>query len=188
MQKHEFDHIIKNGTVEDAINAAYGVLGWVTQNDPQGNINTQETMGLACLSAAYQNQVLKTAVSRIWEQRKPNAEAFCQAADDSAYIGLMEELVYSEQAPVGVIENFDYLWEVIGVNVYARTAATEPHPPFDNPGELMKIDEYLKTKSGIQLDPSISVYTDVLTQELAQVLANPNRHFTNISAEKQTTR
>jgi hypothetical protein len=145
-------------------------------------------MGLACLSAAYQHPVLKTNVAKIWEQRKPNAEVFCQATDDTAYVGLMEELVYAEQAPAGVIENFDYLWEILGVNVYARTAATEPHPPFNNPGELMKIDEYFKTKSGVQLDPSISLYTDVLTQELSQVLANPTREFTNIPVEKQRVR
>lgn len=188
MQKHEFDHLINKGNIDDIISSAYGVLGWVTNNDPRGNINSQETMGLACLSAAHQNTVLKAVVAKIWEQRKPNAEVFCQATDDTAYVGLMEGLVYADTAPAGIIENFDYLWKVFGVNVYARTAATEPHPPFDNPGELMEIDEYLKTKSGVALDPTISVYTDVLTQELSQVLANPNRTFTNIPVENQNIR
>ena len=164
---------------------AKGVLGWIMENPQVVNINSVETLSVALDVLFNPTEDGKKAVQGIWEKRKENAEYFCQATPDSAYVGLMEAIVYGDEVPEGLKENRAYVERVFGVNVYARInkaeQATGNYPPrldYDNVNELADINN-MKNASSVPLSPSIAKYTDVLLLELLQTLQN--KKFANIS-------
>lgn len=162
---------------------AKGVLNWILENPSVVNINSVETLSVALDVLLNPTEEGKKAVQGIWEYRKENAENFCQATPDSAYVGLMEAIVYGNETPAGLKENRAYVERVFGVNVYARINKAEqlagfpPRLDYSNPTELSEIAK-MRLESGVELDPSISQYTDALLAELAYTLQN--KMFQNI--------
>jgi len=161
-----------------AMKAAH-VLGWIKDNPHVQNINSVETLSIGLDVLTYPSEEGKVAARAIWETRKANAEVFCQATEDSAYVALMEAIIYGEEMPQGLVENRAYVERTFGVNVYARIGKAEQRErAYDNPIELMELVN-ARVQAQETLDPTILEYTNVMLQELHNTLNN-NFQFENI--------
>lgn len=167
---------IENEAEKKAVNVRNRILA----NPDVVNINPYQTFRLALDIALNPSAGGKKAIAEIWEYRRANASVYCQATADSAFTGLMDTLIYGEKVPTGLEENRVYLEKLFDVNAYARTRKDEGAPEFDNEVELREIAG-MRHASGVAIDESISVYTDVLLAELALTLQNHS--FQNIPME-----
>jgi len=155
-----------------AASRAVNTLGWIMANPQVQNINSVETLSIGLDVLTYPSEEGKLAARAIWETRKGNAEVFCQATEESAYVALMEAIIYAEEMPQGLVENRAYVERAFGVNVYARIAkAEERETAYDNATELMELIN-ARTKAEETLDPTILKYTNVMLQELHNTLNN----------------
>jgi len=149
---------------------AANTLNWINENPEVVNINSVEVLSIGMDVLMNPSTEGKIGAQAIWELRKANAEVFCQASPDSAYVGLIESVIYGEEIPKGLAENRAYVERVFGVNVYARIAKAEGRDvAYNNPQELMEMLQQREI-AATTLDPKILEYTDILLQELYNVL------------------